>query len=91
LLVGLHEIASGIRSEIEELGPAIREVAASNAPPLLVDRKPRLLVIYDKNDKSFIENGHFDKLRDTGLHVKIVTSLSDLALCGTNGYVRLTP
>ena len=90
LLVGLHEIASGIRSEIEELGTAVREVAVSDAPPLFVDKKPRLLVVYDKNDKSFIEKRHFVKLRDTGLHVKIVKSLSDLALCGASGYDRLT-
>jgi hypothetical protein len=44
---------------------------------------PRLLVVYDKNDKSFIEKRHLDKLRDkAGLHVKIVKSLSEVALRG---------
>jgi hypothetical protein len=83
LLVGLHEIASGIGPNIEELGAGIRAVAANDAPPLLVDMDPRLLVVYDKNDKSFIEKRHLDKLRDkAGLHVKIVKSLSEVALRG---------
>lgn len=82
LLVGLHAITRRIRQDIGELGPGIRAVAASDAPLPLVDKRPRLLMIYDKMNKSFRENGHFDKLRDAGLHVKIVKSLSDMALCG---------
>jgi hypothetical protein len=81
LLVELHKIARRIRPEIQELGAGILAVAASPAPPPLVDIKPRLLVIYDKKDETFIKNGHFDKLRRAGLQVKIVKSLSDLALC----------
>jgi len=82
LLVELHKIARDIRPDVEELGPGIRAVAASDTPPLLVDKEPRLLIIYDKEDKSFIENGHFDKLKGAGLRVEIVKSLSEVALCG---------
>jgi hypothetical protein len=80
LLVGLHAIARRIRPDIEELGPGILAVATSDAPPPLVDTEPRLLIIYDKDDKSFRENGHFDKLKGTGLRVEIVEGLSDVAL-----------
>lgn len=82
LLVGLHKIVRRIRPDIEQLGSGIRAVAASDASPLLVDKRPRLLMIYDEDDKSFIENGHFDKLKDSGLPVQIVKSLSEVALCG---------
>ena len=82
LLVRLHKIASDIRSDIKQLGPAIRAVAASDVPPLLVDKEPRLLIIYDKKDESFREKGHLDKLKGTGLRVKTLESLSELALCG---------
>jgi hypothetical protein len=82
LLVKLHNIARDIRPDIKELGAGILAVAASDAPLPLVDQKPRLLIIYDKDDKSFIENGHLDKLKGAGLRVKTVKSLSDLALCG---------
>jgi hypothetical protein len=81
LLVGLHAIARLIRPDIEELGPGILAVAASDAPQPLVDIEPRLLILYEKEDKSFRENGHFDKLRGTGLRVEILEGLSDLALC----------
>ncbi len=84
LLVGLHAIARRIRPDIEELGAGILAVAASDAPPPLVDTEPRLLIIYDKEDKSFIENGHFDKLKDadSGWTVQIVKSLSEVVLGG---------
>jgi hypothetical protein len=81
LLVGLHAIARRIRPDIEELGPGILAVAASDAPQPLLDIEPRLLIVYDKADKSFRENGHFDKLMGTGLRVEIVEGLSDVALC----------
>lgn len=81
LLVGLHKIASDLRPDIEELGIGIGEVAASDALPL-VDIKPRLLVVYDKDDKSFVGNGHLAKLRRNGLCVQTVESLSELPLCG---------
>jgi hypothetical protein len=81
LLVKLHKIARDIRPDIKELGAGILAVAASNTRLPLVDKKPRLLIIYDKDDKSFIENEHFDKLEGAGFPVKTVKSLSDLALC----------
>jgi hypothetical protein len=80
LLVELHKIARRRRPEVEELGAGILAVAASNAPPPLVDIKPRPMVIYDKKDETFTGNGHFDKLKHAGLRVKIAKSLSDLAL-----------
>ncbi|MGD0446048.1 MAG: hypothetical protein ABSA39_19105 [Edaphobacter sp.] len=82
LLVGLHAIAKCVRRDIEELGPGIRAVANSNATPPSIDVKPRLLIIYDKKNESFRENGHFDKLKGAGLRVEAVVSLSELALCG---------
>jgi hypothetical protein len=82
LLVGLHAIARRIRPDIEELGDGIRAVAESGAPPLLVDIKPRLLIIYNKKGESFRKNGHYDKLMGAGLHVKTVEDLSEVALCG---------
>jgi hypothetical protein len=82
LLVDLHAIASRVRPDIEELGPGIRAVAATDAPPLLVDKEPRLLIIYDKKNEAFRKNRHFDKLVGAGLHVKMVESLNDVALCG---------
>ena len=81
LLVKLHKIARDIRPDIKELGAGILAVAASNTRLPLVDKKPRLLIIYDKDDKSFIENEHLDKLEGAGFPVKTVKSLSDLALC----------
>jgi len=79
LLVGLHAITG---CALPELGPGIRAVAASDAPPLIVDPNPRLLIIYDKTDRSFEENGHADKLRGAGVPLRIVKKLNDLALCG---------
>ena len=82
LLVDLHAIARRFRPDIEELGPGIRAVGASNATPLSVDIEPRLLIIYDKRNDAFRKHGHFDKLVGAGLHVKMVESLNDVALCG---------
>ena len=79
LLVKLHAMTKGA---CPKLGPGIRAVEAIGAPPLLVDPKPRLLIIYDKPDKSFEENGHADKLRGAGVPVKIVKELNEVALCG---------
>jgi len=81
LLVKLHAIAKLIRPDIEELGKGIQAVAASNAPLPAVDKKPRLLIIYDKNDTSFRENGHDDKLKRADWGPKIVKTLSYLPLC----------
>lgn len=90
LLVGLHAIARCIRPNIEELGAGIQAVAASDAPPPLVDVEPRLLIVYDTNDKSFREHGHLDKLKLTGLRVETVESLSELALCAQSRALALT-
>lgn len=83
LLVKLHAIArKDVRPDIEDLGPGIHAVADSNAMLISVDPKPRLMIIHDKKDESFEENGHADKLRRAGVPVKMVKSLSELALCG---------
>jgi hypothetical protein len=82
LLVRLHAIAKSAGQDIEELGQGIRAMASGTATSFSIDVKPRLLIVYDENDKSFIEKRHLDKLNCTGLHVKIVKSLNDLALCG---------
>ena len=81
LLVKLHEIARRVHPNIEELGPGIMAVGASDAAMPLLDKRPRLLIAYDKDDKSFTQEGHFDKLELSGEHVKIVKRLSDLDLC----------
>lgn len=80
LLVALHAIASRFRPDIEELGQGIRATAAADAPPPLLDKKPRLLIFYDKENESFRKHGHFDKLLGAGWHVKLVKNLSDAAL-----------
>lgn len=80
LLVKLHEIARRMRPGIEELGPGIQAVGASDAALPLLVKRPRLLIAYDKDDESFTQNGHFDKLSLSGEHVKIVKNLSDLDL-----------
>lgn len=79
LLVELHAIARAIRPDIKKLGEGILAVAANDLPPL-VDIKPRLLIIYDKNDTSFIEKGHLDNLERRGLHPQIVKKLNQVVL-----------
>ena len=82
LLVKLHIIAKRLNPYIQELGTGIQAVAADGAQPLLVDDKPRLLI--DGRDhiltRSFIDNGHRDKLRETGLHVQMVQSDDEMVL-----------
>ncbi len=80
MLVELHAVASRLGPDIGELGPGIRAVAASDAPPLCVDQEPRLLVLYDEENESFTKNRHFHKLVDAGLRVKTVETLSDIVL-----------
>jgi hypothetical protein len=81
LLVAFHQLAKGVNTEIEDLGPGIVAVAAEGAPPLLVDRKPRLLIDDSTSSHSFTKNGHLDKLRGkAGLHVQMVHSLNQIAL-----------
>ena len=84
LLDQLHAIAKGLRRDIEELGEGIQAVAAPSATPPPVDPKPRLMIVYDKNDKSFEGNGHADKLRKAGVHVQLVKNLRDVRLDKTS-------
>jgi len=81
LLVGLHRIAKCLRTNMEHLGEGIQKIAESDAVPLSVDVKPRLLIIYDRKDGAFRENGHFEKLQRAGWQVKSVEKMSDLCLC----------
>jgi hypothetical protein len=74
LLVELHSIAKCLKPDIEELGAGIREAAAPDAPPLLIDVEPRLLIDNRQPDASFTEHGHLKRLRDTGLHVQMVNA-----------------
>jgi hypothetical protein len=80
LLVAFHVIAKRFNPVIEELGAGVRAVAIDGAPPPLVDDKPRLLIDDLQADASFKENGHLDKLRNTGLHVKVVRSQAQMGL-----------
>jgi hypothetical protein len=82
MLVGLHAVASRVGPRIQELGPGILAVAASGAPPLLIDDKPRLVIDNCVGDVAFKGNGHLDKLRNPpyNLQVKMVEKLKDLAL-----------
>jgi hypothetical protein len=82
MLVGLHMVARSVNPDIQKLGLGIQAVAADGAPPLLIDPKPRLLIICDKKNESFEENEHLDKLckPQYNLQVKMVETLKDLAL-----------
>ena len=80
LLVDLHRIVKEMNPSIEELGAGIREVAADGAGPLVVDDVPRLLI--DGRDFQSTETfiPHLKKLRETGLHVKLVRSHDQMIL-----------
>jgi hypothetical protein len=80
LLADLHAVAKRFRSGIEELGPGIRAVAAPGAPLPLIDDKPRLLIDDRSGNIAFTKIGHLKKLRDTHLHVQMVTNLDQMAL-----------
>ena len=82
MLVGLHAVASRVCPHIQELGPGILAVAASGAPPLLIDDKPRLVIDNCAGDVAFKGKGHLDKLLNPpyNLQVKMVEKLKDLAL-----------
>jgi hypothetical protein len=80
MLVGLHTVARSVNPDIQALGPGIRAVAADGAPPLVIDDKPRLMIIYDEENESFTRNGHLDKLLRGGLYVQEVKSLKQLTL-----------
>jgi hypothetical protein len=80
LLVDLHAVAKRYRSDIEELGRGIREVAARDAPPLSIDDKPRLLIDDRSRNIAFTKNGHLCKLLNTGLQVQIVQGEGQMTL-----------
>ena len=72
LLVEFRRLANWVSPKIEELGRGIIAVAAVDAPSLIVDDEPRLLIDGRTRNLAFTENGHLDKLRNTGLHVQMV-------------------
>ena len=81
MLVDLHTVASSVNPDIQELGPGIRAVAADGAHPLVIDDKPRLMIIYDEENESFTRKKHLDKLlQHGGLHVQLVKNLKQLTL-----------
>jgi hypothetical protein len=85
LLVAFHKLAKRVNPGIEELGPGIIATAATNAPSLLVDENPRLLIDDRTGDQStkglaFTKEGHLHKLRNKGLHVQMVHSVDQMAL-----------
>jgi hypothetical protein len=66
---------------IEELGPGIVAAAAADAPSLLVDVEPRLLIYNKPENTAFIRDGHLKKLRcANNIHVQMVSGLDDMAL-----------
>ena len=67
---------------IEELGPGIVAAAAADAPSLLVDDEPRLLIDNRTGNVAFAQNGHLRKLRGAPhkIHVQMVSGLDDMAL-----------
>jgi hypothetical protein len=51
MLVDLHKVARPVNPDIQKLGLGIQAVAADGAPPLLIDPKPRLLIIWLLSEK----------------------------------------
>lgn len=80
LLVKLHDVAKRFRPDIEELGLGIRNVATPNAPPLIIDDKPRLLIDDRTRNVAFTKNGHLQKLLNLGLHVQMVQDPDKMTL-----------
>ena len=80
LLVAFRRLATRVNSGIEELGSGIIATAARDAPSLLVDDEPRLLIDDRTLNAAFMKNGHLDKLRNKGLHVQMVHSLNQMTL-----------
>ncbi|WP_020507229.1 hypothetical protein [Lamprocystis purpurea] len=80
LLVAFHGLAKRMNPGIETLGLGIVAAAAADAPPLLVDDKPRLLIDDRTSNLAFTNHGHLDKLRNTGLHVQMVRTLDQMTL-----------
>jgi len=80
LLVAFRRLATRLNPGIEELGSGIIAAAAPDAPSLLVDDEPRLLIDDHTLNAAFTKNGHLDKLRNKGLHVQMVHSLDQMKL-----------
>ena len=80
LLMAFHTLARQVNPEIEALGPGIVTAAAAEAPPLLIDDEPRLLIDDRTLNSAFIRNGHLDKLRRSGLYVQMVQSTEQMVL-----------
>jgi hypothetical protein len=82
LLVEFRELAKRVNPAIEELGPGIVAAAAIEAPSLLVDDGPRLLIDNRKGNVAFTQNGHLQKLRGAPhkIHVQMVNGQDDMAL-----------
>jgi len=80
LLVAFHTIAKRFNPDIEELGTGIQAVATPGASLPEIDYIPRLLIDARRPDRSFTQNGHLEKLRETGLHVQIVQGEEQMTL-----------
>jgi hypothetical protein len=79
-LVAFHTIAKRFNPDIEELGTGIQAVATPGASLPEIDYIPRLLIDARRPDRSFTQNGHLEKLRETGLHVQIVQGEEQMTL-----------
>ncbi len=82
LLVAFHTLAQRINPAIEPLGSGIIAAARTDALPLGLDMKPRLLIYdFEGKDLAFVKNGHLEKLRGPcGIHVQMVTQPSEMKL-----------
>jgi len=82
LLVKFHALAKRVNPEIENLGSGIIEAAKADAPLLLVDDKPRLLIDNRTENAAFTQNGHLQKLRGVphNIHAQMVSGLGDMKL-----------
>jgi hypothetical protein len=82
LLVAFRGLARRVNPGIGELGPGIVAAAAADAPSLLVDDEPRLLIDNRTRNVAFAQNGHLQKLRGAPhkIYVQMVSGLDDMAL-----------
>lgn len=80
VLVQLQSVAKKYNPDIEELGEGIVAAATPNAPPLLLDDVPRLLIDDRAKNVAFGQNGHLKKLRETcAIHVQMVHGYDSMA------------
>jgi hypothetical protein len=80
LLVKFRGLAQRVNPGIEELGRGIVAAAVADAPSLLVDYEPRLLIYNEPKNAAFTQNRHLKKLRDHKIHVQMVSRLDEMAL-----------